>query len=71
MTIKRERERRVREGVADKTGKTGRRRRRIYRRLRNGRGGLAKDEITLLRREHDMVNKARTWALVGGALLFV
>ncbi len=69
MTIKREGERRVREGVADKTGKTGRRR--IYRRLRNGRGGLAKDEITLLRREHEMVNKARTWTLVGGALLCV
>ncbi len=66
MTIKREGERRVRVGVAVKTGKTGRRR--IYRRLRNGRaGGLAKDEITLLRREHEMVNKARTWTLVGGA----
>ncbi len=70
MTIKREGERRVRVGVADKTGKMGRRRR-MYRRLRNGRGGLAKDEITLLRREHEMYNKARTWTLVGGALLFV
>ncbi len=34
-------------------------------------GGLAKDEITLLRREHEMYNKARTWTLVGGALLFL
>ncbi len=65
MTIKREGERRAGEGVSDKTGKTGRRR--VYRRLRNGRGGLAKGEITLLRREHEMVNKARTWTLVGGA----
>ncbi len=44
---------------------------RVYRMLRNWRGGMAKDEITLLRREHEMVNKARTWTRVGGALLFV
>ncbi len=53
-------------GVAEKTEKGG-----FTESCETGAGGRAKDEITLLRREHEMVNKVRTWTRVGGALLFV